>query len=542
MILSGTVGSLTTKKSSFPVVPECMANKAGLSKHGTLQLNSGLQRFLSAILPKYGSSKADGIATDLLQELKSVYHGEKTISLQQKIALTTTGYQIHQLNPSASLENAVVSYSKAILLSFQGRDNKTPMPDADPTLEKLGLSSNAQAYYPDLIDFLKANTLIDYMQGAGLKFGTANNGEPLLPVNGTMMKWGQARKEIFGDADIKKSMELPLNWRFDASGLQKISVCEWTKLEPCRKEDPHPGEFFVDLMTTAQGLNHSWIRLVNEDGNIISVGLCGHIYSAALFRGSVGRLNSPDHREFMPEEHRRTRILINKKQYEQLINRIENDQKTHNFYFNLLSRNCGAYALEVLSEIGLIIDNKEFPTQMGIRKLCQGINKTPPECVIKTVSKILGIVRPIFGTLGTIAMGAWYQNGEVKQLEKQYGSQWKKKPNKPFRSVKSYFDGTNSQMLSTFKIADWQNFVERYRIERLEFLQKQKANIDKSLVGTKKFDKEWKILEHRVAYEMPPGISESHLFINQVKHIEVEDLPRRVDDLVFHVEQSLIKR
>lgn len=537
--------SLNNNIASKPSYPEMSANiaeKAEWTKQGSLRLSSGWQRFLSAIVPGYARSKADQIASEVLNELKTVYYGENLVSRKQRNDLGCLGYKIYELNPSPKLEKAVFSYSQAILLNGTKQDKNSPATTGtDAKLQELGLTSNAQTRYPDLIDFLNANQLKDYMEGAGLKFGVADNGEPLLPVNGQMTKWSQARAEIFGDADIKKSMELPLSWRFDSSGLQKISVCEWSELKPCKKEEAHPGEYFVDIMTTTQGLNHSWIRLVNDDGEIISVGLCGQIHSLALFRGSVGRLNSPDHREFMPEEHRRTRILIDKKQYESLKNKIETDQRTHNHYFNLLSRNCGAYALEVVSTIGLIINNKEYPTQIGIRSLCQRVKVNPHECAIKVVSAILGLVRPLFGTLGTIAMGAWYQDGDVKQLEKQYGSTWTKKPNKPFRSVKSFFDGTNSQMLSTFKVADWQNFVQRYRKERLEFLQLKLENIDKTLRKTEEFEKEWQVLQHRVAFEMPPGISDSHLFIHQVKHIETDDLTRRMDDLVFHVQMSLLK-
>src|SRR5262249_42573330 len=149
------------------------------------------------------------------------------------------------------------------------------------------------------------------------------------------------------------SKKLPLSWRFDANGFTHISRSEWKKTEVdgkvkhelvhIAKTDPHPGKYYVDIMRRADGLNHFWIRLEDQEGKIYSVGFSGKIYTNGALRGSVGRISSPDHREFLAEEHRKTRIRISEKEFNKLKRKIENQQNKHKLYFNLLTRNCSTW-------------------------------------------------------------------------------------------------------------------------------------------------------------------------------------------------------
>ena len=240
-------------------------------------------------------------------------------------------------------------------------------------------------------------------------------------------------------------------------------------------------------MSTTQGLNHCWLRIVNDKGKIISAGMCGDINKIAMSRGLVGRINSPDHREFSSEPKRQTRILIKKEEYKVLKNKIENDQKTHNFYFNLLTRNCSTYVCEVIQTIGLEVNNKEFLSQLVLRAFFKRIKINPPETILKVLSPIFYISQMTLGTISSFLMGAWYQNADVKILEKDYSSQWLEKPKKPFRSWKSFVNGNNSKMPSSFKVADWQEYVERHRSTRLKHLKNEKELFDHDIVKSEKF-------------------------------------------------------
>lgn len=462
-------------------------------------------------------------------------------------------------------------------------------------LENLGLSVENQRRYPDLVKMIRENELADYMEGANwkvehggwaaeygegegkrfqgtpMRFDSNNNwywGEPVIPVNGKPMPWSEARKKIFGkvvtpagwdnhqeaimskneknphlELDVlRPSWKLPKEWRFDSQGISNICTYDWDnhEFEPCGTEANHDGKYYYDFMSYKDGLNHCWVRLVDKDGKVYSAGLSGKINTYGMLRGSVGRINGPDHREFFkPINHRQTRICISEKDFLTLKNGIEEEQATKNLYFNLLTRNCAKWACEITSRLGLHINNSEFPTQLIMRNFFKRFKIRPNETLVIVMNKVSYVGRLIRGTIASFFMGAWYQNPNVAVLEREHGHKWKNKPVKPFRSFISLFDGSSGRMSSSsFKIAEWQEYVELYRKTRLDYLNTRLMELiesDAELCQTENFQEAWNDLVHRVEFEMPYGISDTHLFMKELQPISTEDLGAEVLALKVNV-------
>ncbi len=413
------------------------------------------------------------------------------------------------------------------------------------SLENLGLSIEQQKKYPEFIEMIKENELVDYMEGINWKidhedwegsrmsFASKDSDEPLLFIDGKSTLWSAAKEKLFGDKPLSWKLSTS-KYRIDSSGIRSQSMSEWSTLTPCGKLKNHDGNFYLDVMTTTEGLNHNWVRLIDDKGEVISAGLCGEIYSVAMLRDSVGKLNSPDHREFFkPNTHRSTRIRIDKETYETIkANKIETDQKTHNLFFSLMTRNCSKYTCEVASNAGLDLENSEFPSQLATRKILNAINFNPPTWMLRLFERVTSIFRHTLATGFAFIMGAWYQNPDVKELEDKYGHEWKVKPRKPFRSLKSFFDGTNSLMASSMKVAEWQNFVENYRLKRKAFLQTHKEElVVKEYFKVKDFENNWEKLEKEVMHEMPPKLDSGYLYLNHSHFIPTNDLEKKIADL-----------
>lgn len=403
----------------------------------------------------------------------------------------------------------------------------------DKSLQSIGFNSTLQHKYPDAVEFLQSSGVGGFLKQVKLQL-SVQNGELMIPVEGSAMSWSKLKQRFEQDSSWN-GKNIPTSWRFDSWGLQPISAGEWTQLTPTSKEPAHPGKWYFDFMTTTKGLNHSWIRLVDEEGNVFSVGMSGTIHPFAMFRGSVAKIYSPDYCDFWPEPSRQTRVAISEEEFNKAMTKLHQDQQDHNLYFNLLSRNCSVYASEVSAEVGVEIDNLEFVSQAFHRSLFERVKLSLPKPVLAVASAVYYVARAILGTMfNFFVMGAWYQDKEVGELEGKYKHRWKKQPRKPFRSIQSFFDGTNYKMRSTFMIAEWQNFVIRHRQKRLEKLDKLKDEAMKDIKPSdlEKFEKEWSELRHQIEFEKPPKLKPGEtIFIGNAQKIKTSDLKHRVDEI-----------
>lgn len=339
--------------------------------------------------------------------------------------------------------------------------------------------------HPDFIEFFSVNNLEDVLSFFDHKIvNDTNTNEPLINCNGKCTPWSQVKEELFGKEKVV-SFKLPHGWKYNEQGIVKKNCVKWTILEPDWKDkvDPKPGEHFVELVSEKKGCcgvsRHCWLRLIDDKTNVTSVGFCGKMYKFFPIRGQKGKLVSPDPCEFHNKEVKKycTRIKVTNVQYEALKNKIENDQNNKNLYFNLQTRNCSMYAVEVLKTIGINIDNREYPSQALARWAFSWMaNIKTPKCIttaLHYIAQFFRIILSPFYSLLLLGLGGAYTDKDITELEKQYGDRWAEKPNKPFTRWLPLLDGSILQFGTVWKVTEWQRVIDNERSSAMAKIQQE---------------------------------------------------------------------
>lgn len=286
--------------------------------------------------------------------------------------------------------------------------------------------STIQDQFPDLAQFVKENKFEKYMRffDHHVKIDPKTL-EPLLLVKGSMVPWSTAKHEIFGP-NLPPSLRLPHGWKYNDQGLVNKNLIKWKKLEPDwnDKIEPKPGHFFIELMCVKKNMWHCWVHLIDDQTRVISAGLCGKVSAWLPLKGKKGKLVSPDPGEFMRGEKMRTRFEITDEQYNQLKTKIENDQ-AKSVRFNLKKRNCSVYALELLKEIGVNVDNREYLTQALLRSTFSRLQVKPPECVLKALHYIAHFFRTILSPVYHILLLPFGGGLHIKPSALKIATGWK---------------------------------------------------------------------------------------------------------------------
>lgn len=295
--------------------------------------------------------------------------------------------------------------------------------------------------------------------------------EPQLLVEGRMLSWTQAKSLIFGN-DYSGTLKLPIGWKYNANGVVKKDLIQWDQLETewqDTSEDRMNGQHYIEVASISKDWRHCWIRLIDDKGGVISVGFVGKIYHWLPFRAAKGKLMSPDPYEFKDAPKMTTRIAVSAERYNKIKERIESDQKNKNLYFNQITRNCSTYVCELLNEIGIKIDNREFPTQAIGRTILRVCNIKMPECILAAFNAVAMVFRALLSPiylLGMLILGASYTNKDIKEIERDFENKWPVKPRKLFQSSQSLFDCSNFWFSATWRLREWQRTIAAYRISR----------------------------------------------------------------------------
>ena len=186
----------------------------------------------------------------------------------------------------------------------------------------------------------------------------------------------------------------------------RTNIFDWTELVPFSLERA-TGNFFVELVTKKEpdAIDmSSWIRLINDKGEIISVGL-----DQAIFHNERNvRLASPVYNEFVNTNELATRFNITQKQFKALKARIELDQKSgikksnDPIYAIFSKKNSLTYTTELLEDIGIEVKNKElFVISWGRKALCF-FRIDMPEYVEKIVLAVVHFFKEIVNILFNI--------------------------------------------------------------------------------------------------------------------------------------------
>lgn len=225
-------------------------------------------------------------------------------------------------------------------------------------------------------------------------------------VEGELKKWDEVAK------DILKQGKLSSDWRYDYLGFRRVSPYKWKKLEPVDKQVA-TGLSGIEVITRELGpwgsSRHCYMRLINKEGDVYSVGFCGP--TSLPFAWQRGTLMSPDPKEALNKGERVTHITIDEAKYNEIFARIESDKRQKKEAFHLLYRNCSTYTTEILAKhLDIELNNREFVTDALQRSLFQRMGiPSLPNFIKSMVSTTLIGLRYLFSSvlaLGCLCVGA----------------------------------------------------------------------------------------------------------------------------------------
>lgn len=349
---------------------------------------------------------------------------------------------------------------------------------------------------PDFKRFFKENNFENILAyfGHSIVFDSVVQ-EPMIMKNGILTKWSEVKEcfiKLSNDGRAARNpnppMLMPYDWQYTMDGIIERNAIKWSELKPFDKDrvDPRPGHYFVELMSKARSRinpfsRHCYLRLIDDVGNVISVGFCSRTPSCFPFRAQKAKLISPDPYEMLSGKMFCSRILIDKARYDHLKARVELDQRTQNLYFSMVTRNCSIYCCDLLNEIGVKIYNMEFPDQALRRNISYRCGCKPPKCVsiaIEWVAKFFRLLLSPITNLVMLILGASYKDADIIETERLHKLEWFKQPKKPFESCKALIDGTNFSFGTVWKVTAWQKKLEKYRKELMESITKEKTDLE----------------------------------------------------------------
>ena len=373
------------------------------------------------------------------------------------------------------------------------------------------------ADFPDFLEFYRANQLGKHLSFFGHKIQKAPfSGAPMLHIQQPNssgihhLPWSYVKERLFGaDVDKPPSWNLPHGWKYNARGIVNENLVAWKELKPDWKEPVEKqlaGHFFIEVISKKRGVfgmsRHCWIRLIDEKSDVISVGFCGKVLKWLTFRGQKGKLASPDPGELEKGEEICTRVHLTGEEWHKLKTRIEKDQKEKNIYFNLGSRNCSMYVCEILKEIGIDIDNREYPAQALARKIFSKLSFKIPafvETALHYIAQFFRILLSPVYVLGAIALGALAEDENITEIEEKANREHK--PTRPFDSWWSFIDGSIVQIGTGWKVSDWQREVADFREKEMENIK-----VNNPAPQSKEDEEALEAVVFEAQYELPPHL------------------------------------
>ncbi len=325
--------------------------------------------------------------------------------------------------------------------------------------------------YPEFMKFAIKNRLDDLLNffnthTVEVRY-THDVGEIWLCIEGEMKPWSEVKQTIFG-SENPDNLTLPHGWKYNQDGFVKKNMVKWTVLEPdWQDKTAIIGNYYIELVSReTKSLfdeRHCWIRLIDNQASVISVGFYGNKAKLFPFRGVKGKLVSPDFKEIEPARKLHvTRIKVDASDYKKVKDKIELDQSTENIYFNFITFNCSAYACGLLKLIGIDINNSEFPSQAFGRRVLTKLNIKLKPWILKLIHFIAMAVRYAaspFYNLGIILMGGAYTSRDIRKIEIKYDRGLDLRP-KPFSTFRSLFDGSNYKFRTGWKVTAWQKEID----------------------------------------------------------------------------------
>ena len=233
---------------------------------------------------------------------------------------------------------------------------------SDLAAARMKMSGRVFREYPDFEKFVIANYLHKHVMLHGHSISLNRSGEPMLRVEGEAVPWTEFQDEI--ELDSKGRI---ISHFYTYQGF--VEGQPDTVIKPFKKvaADTYNGKHIIEIVTVTSFPPHTWIRLINPEGEVYSVGYWGATPLTDLFTAVAhlvpegGRVTAPDLFEITssPNLMVETAIAITPEQFENAMEFIEDYQQSPDICYQILSygesQNCAGFVRTLADELGLNI-------------------------------------------------------------------------------------------------------------------------------------------------------------------------------------------
>ncbi|MGM0440481.1 MAG: hypothetical protein ACQEP8_05150 [Chlamydiota bacterium] len=241
-------------------------------------------------------------------------------------------------------------------------------------------SRKIASQYPQLCDMILGSHAHKHLNYFGHEI-SFEQGEPHIKVDGQELSWKQFyEKYMLNERGgiVNRDNKTPLEYH--QQGFVEHDITKWKTLEPFKVLPPEqrPSNHILEVVTECPkdkpGLlgYHAWVRLINPQGEVYSVGYAPDVAGFFPFEGCdfskvhllcetvPGKIMNTDITEWLQPSHQDSRtelpIEITPQQFQQLITYIEKMQNTqHDKLFNFVNGNCTAWVANLLGQVGVSV-------------------------------------------------------------------------------------------------------------------------------------------------------------------------------------------
>lgn len=234
---------------------------------------------------------------------------------------------------------------------------------------KLGIPSTAFEKSPGFEKFSSNPPLERYLAEYRHTLRLSPTGEVEILESGSYRPWGEV-KDIAAPKE-KENHSRYQPWFYGPEGLQNKNMFRWDDLTPYKKEIPSDRylfEFCCCCEETPRFVgDHSWLRLIDPEGNVYSVGKYRPYKTDPKhqaknpMRVQKGLLMSPDVSEFWPTRIHRIPIEITPEEFEEMKRNIEEDNRQDLETFQLVNDNCTKYVEKIAAVAHIRLPYTEKP-------------------------------------------------------------------------------------------------------------------------------------------------------------------------------------
>ena len=336
------------------------------------------------------------------------------------------------------------------------------------TAFKLGIPVQAldEKINPGFPKFAKESSLYRYLAVYNHQLKVAKNGKIQILHEGKMVPWKQVMElALAATPALKEKVGVSnLPRKYTHTGLINGNFYNWVKLEHYIEEECKPNDppYVFVICSLAQSTfrktgDHSfaeiWYKVEeSRDGKLCTLyrKICFGPYREnnngwEAFSLLKTLIQSPDCSVFWPEEIFKTSFAISKEAFDAIKSKVESDHQNEHLPFDLVSRNCTRYVLDLAEIAGIAIPMKiHFLDNFiygKLQELASSLTHRLPRPIKWTLDQTWKVDQRLLGVGVNIGRGIFGGTKVSPNLLKGSDESFKA----PIHSISDLFDPLESQ-------------------------------------------------------------------------------------------------